>query len=160
MPSGKSYGFPSAKFQFWTTFRHLKKFSYRKTYGRVSQAGNDNFGRFRDLRKCIKSSGLRFTKYQFWTTFRQLKKFFCVKLIVRSHGREVTIFGHVGVWERIMPSGKAYMLPFAKYNFWKTFRQLKIFRTVKINGRSPGREMTIFEMCQSLRKRIEPSGKV
>jgi hypothetical protein len=46
--------------------------------------------------------------------------------------------------KRILPSGKASGLLFAKCQFWKTFRHLKIFPTEKLNGRAPVREVAIF----------------
>ena len=74
--------------------------------------------------------------------------------------QEVTIFLTVrNLRMRIMPSGKAYGIPFAKYQFWKTFRQLKNLNTVKLNGRSPGQVVTIFKRFKAWGNVLFPPAK-
>jgi hypothetical protein len=72
-----------------------------------------------------KANDLPFAKYNFSMTFRQLKNFsYC------QTKREISLLGSDHFWmfqrkrKRIMASGKAHGLPFAKYHFERRFGNL------------------------------------
>ena len=148
MPSGKAYGLQFAKYQFWTTFRELKKFSYRKTKREVSRPGSDNFWTFRAWGSVLcppaKPSTYCLQNIDFERRFGNLNKFPSVKLSGRSPAREVTIIGSFRAWGSVLyPPAKPTAYRLQNINFERRFDNLKFFYR-KLNVWSPGREITIF----------------
>ena len=148
MPSGKASGLRFTKYQFRTTFRQLKKCSCVKLFGRshgLEVTIFESFGAWGSvlcLREILrltvcKISILNDVSATEWFSYRKTK-------------REVSRLGSDPFWtfqslrKSITPSGKTYGLPYSKYQFSRTFRQLKVFSYRKIKGGSPSREVAIF----------------
>ena len=165
MPSGKDYGLLFTKYQFWTTFRQPKIFSYRKTKRKVSRLRSDHLGVFGVWHNVIcppaKTTAYRLQNINFEWCFGKLKNFPTVKINGRSPGGEVTIFGSFGAWGSVLcPPGKPTAYGLQNLNFERRYGNLKNFPTEKLNvqGSRPGNHH--FGTIRNLRKRIMPSGLV
>ena len=92
--------------------------------------------------------------------FGKIKNFPTVKINGRSPGREVTIFGSFGVWGSVLyPPAQPTAYRLQNMNCERRFGNRKNFPTVKLNGRSPVREVTIFGRFRAWGSVLYPPAK-